>query len=79
MGIAHGEAEQTDGVLVEGDFLQQLLGERKDLLFGRQNLRGGDGTGDLCEVVKLYFQGEGRALKLRAFQPFQQFLKDVIK
>ena len=78
-GITDRKSEQTDGVLVKSDLLHELFGEGKQLLFGEQEIGGGDGTGDLCEVVKFHLQRECITLELCAVETVKQFEQDVIK
>lgn len=66
-------------MLVEGDFLQQFLGEGEQLLFGEQQVGGGDGTGDLGEVVELHFECERVTLELGALQAVEEFEQDVVE
>ena len=43
-------------VCVELHLLHQLLGQRKDFVFGAENIINSDAAGDLPEVKKLHFQ-----------------------
>lgn len=79
-GIAHGEANEADGV--GGGILhllEQKLGERQYVGLALQNLVLRDASCYLGEVGKLYFQGESAAFELAAGYAGKQLQDGVIE
>ena len=48
---------------MELHLLHQLLGQRKDFVFGAENMINSDAASDLLEVQELHFQRQGAALE----------------
>lgn len=79
-GIAHGEANEADGV--GGGILhllEQKLGERQYVGLALQNLVLRDASCYLGKVGKLDFQGEGAAFELAAGYAGKQLQDGVIE
>ena len=64
---------------MELHLLHQLLGQRKDFVFGAENMINSDAAGDLLEVQKLHFQCQGAALEVVLLDAPDQFEHRVIQ
>ena len=64
---------------VELHLLHQLLGQRKDFVFGAENMINSDAASDLLEVQELYFEGQCATLEVVLLDASHKFEYRVIQ